>query len=90
MAVLMKDVREAMESLMIERGLADEDGDGMPDDGAFYGNEGDLRKLEWDAVVRAARLQLRALAAERGIRAPAPRTMRLPRVRGDDGRRLLL
>ena len=70
MAVLMKDVREAMESLMIERGLADEDGDGMPDDGAFYGNEGDLRKLEWDAVVRAARNKGRWLPESYSIESP--------------------
>ena len=70
MAVLMKDVREAMESLMIERGLADEDGDGMPDDGAFYGNEGDLdyitRHLRIEAVFnRGLKLRKSRIGPER-------------------------
>ena len=61
MAVLAGDVAEAMESLMFERGIKDDDGDGCPDDGEMYG--GDLLKFQWEAVVRAARNKGRWLPA---------------------------
>ena len=44
MAVLAGDVAEAMESLMFERGIKDDDGDGCPDDGEMY-DGGDMLKL---------------------------------------------
>ena len=68
MAVLAGDVAEAMESLMFERGIKDDDGDGCPDDGEMYG--GDLLKFQWEAVVRAARNKGRWLPASYNIDSP--------------------
>ena len=61
MAVLTRDVAEAMESLMFERGIKD-------DDGEMYG--GDLLKFQWEAVVRAARNKGRWLPASYNIDSP--------------------